>query len=49
LRFRSLPPVRSWQRSKLPTDVAGRQMELKIEVTRKNTAVRARRNITISK
>jgi hypothetical protein len=34
---------------RLPTDVAGKQMELKVEVTRKGSDVRSRRNVTISK
>jgi len=34
---------------RLPTDVAGKQMEVKVEVTRKGTEVRSRRNVTISK
>ena len=34
---------------RLPTDVAGKQMEVKVEVSRKGTEVRSRRNVTISK
>jgi hypothetical protein len=34
---------------RLPTDVAGKQMEVKVEVTRKGTDVRSRRNVTIAK
>jgi len=33
---------------RLPTDAAGKQMEVKVEVTRKGTDVRSRRNITIA-
>jgi hypothetical protein len=33
---------------RLPTDVAGKALELRVEVSRKNTEVRARRNLTIS-
>jgi VWFA-related protein len=34
---------------RLPTDAAGKQMEVKLEVTRKGADVRSRRNVTISK